>query len=29
MKNSVYLLDANVLTALATPEHSLNQRAAR
>jgi hypothetical protein len=27
-KNKVYLLDANVLIALATPEHSLNQRAA-
>lgn len=30
MTNSgVYLLDANVLIALATPEHSLNARAAR
>jgi toxin-antitoxin system PIN domain toxin len=27
-KSSVYLLDANVLIALATPEHSLNTRAA-
>lgn len=27
-KSKVYLLDANVLIALATPEHSLNQRAA-
>jgi uncharacterized protein len=27
-KSSVYLLDANVLIALATPEHSLNARAA-
>jgi hypothetical protein len=27
-KNKVYLLDANVLIALATPEHSLNARAA-
>jgi toxin-antitoxin system PIN domain toxin len=26
-KSSVYLLDANVLIALATPEHSLNSRA--
>lgn len=26
-KNKVYLLDANVLIALATPEHSLNARA--
>ncbi len=28
MKSSVYLLDSNVLIALATPEHSLNARAA-
>jgi len=28
MKNKVYLLDANLLIALATPEHSLNTRAA-
>jgi toxin-antitoxin system PIN domain toxin len=28
MKSDVYLLDANVLIALATPEHSLNSRAA-
>ena len=28
MKNSVYLLDSNILIALATPEHSLNARAA-
>jgi len=28
MKSKVYLLDANVLIALATPEHSLNLRAA-
>jgi predicted nucleic acid-binding protein len=28
MKPEVYLLDANVLIALATPEHSLNERAA-
>jgi hypothetical protein len=27
-KNKVYLLDSNVLIALATPEHSLNARAA-
>src|SRR3954453_23866273 len=27
-KSNVYLLDANVLIALATPEHSLNRRAA-
>jgi uncharacterized protein len=27
-KSKVYLLDANVLIALATPEHSLNERAA-
>lgn len=27
-KSKVYLLDANVLIALATPEHILNQRAA-
>jgi len=27
-KNRVYLLDANLLIALATPEHSLNARAA-
>jgi uncharacterized protein len=27
-KNKVYLLDSNVLIALATPEHSLNTRAA-
>ena len=27
MKSSVYLLDANVLIALATPDHSLNARA--
>jgi len=27
-KNKVYLLDANVLISLATPEHSLNKRAA-
>ena len=27
-RNSVYLLDSNVLIALATPEHTLNQRAA-
>ena len=27
-KNKVYLLDANVLIALSTPEHSLNARAA-
>jgi predicted nucleic acid-binding protein len=27
-KSKVYLLDANVLVALATPEHSLNARAA-
>lgn len=27
-KRNVYLLDANVLIALATPEHSLNERAA-
>jgi predicted nucleic acid-binding protein len=27
-KSKVYLLDSNVLTALATPEHSLNARAA-
>src|SRR4051812_21983370 len=27
-KSKVYLLDANVLIALATPEHSLNMRAA-
>jgi toxin-antitoxin system PIN domain toxin len=27
-KSKVYLLDANVLIALATPEHSLNTRAA-
>lgn len=27
-KNRVYLLDSNVLIALATPEHSLNARAA-
>jgi toxin-antitoxin system PIN domain toxin len=27
-KNRAYLLDANVLIALATPEHSLNPRAA-
>ena len=27
-KSSVYLLDANVLIALATPQHSLNRRAA-
>jgi uncharacterized protein len=27
-KSKVYLLDANVLIALATPEHSLNHRAA-
>lgn len=27
-KSNVYLLDANVLIALATPEHSLNARAA-
>ena len=27
-KNKVYLLDANVLIALATPEHSENARAA-
>jgi uncharacterized protein len=26
-KSKVYLLDANVLIALATPEHSLNERA--
>ncbi len=29
MKSKVYLLDCNVLIALATPEHSLNARAAR
>jgi hypothetical protein len=28
MKSKVHLLDANVLIALATPEHSLNTRAA-
>lgn len=28
-KSKVYLLDSNVLVALATPDHSLNQRAAR
>jgi hypothetical protein len=28
MRTEVYLLDANVLIALATPEHSLNARAA-
>ena len=28
MKSKVYLLDSNVLIALATPEHSLNARAA-
>lgn len=28
MKSKVYLLDPNVLIALATPEHSLNARAA-
>lgn len=28
MKSKVYLLDANVLIALATPEHALNTRAA-
>ncbi|HTS25134.1 MAG TPA: PIN domain-containing protein [Bryobacteraceae bacterium] len=28
MKSRVYLLDSNVLIALATPEHSLNGRAA-
>jgi len=28
MKSRVYLLDSNVLIALATPEHSLNARAA-
>ena len=28
MKSKVYLLDANVLIALSTPEHSLNARAA-
>ncbi len=28
MKSEVYLLDSNVLIALATPEHSLNARAA-
>lgn len=27
-KSSIYLLDSNVLIALATPEHSLNARAA-
>jgi predicted nucleic acid-binding protein len=27
-KNKVYLLDSNILIALATPEHSLNARAA-
>ena len=27
-KSNVHLLDANVLIALATPEHSLNTRAA-
>ena len=27
-KNRVYLLDTNLLIALATPEHSLNARAA-
>jgi len=27
-KSKVYLLDSNVLIALATPEHSLNERAA-
>jgi toxin-antitoxin system PIN domain toxin len=27
-KSEVYLLDSNVLIALATPEHSLNERAA-
>jgi len=27
MKTEIYLLDANVLIALATPEHSLNARA--
>jgi predicted nucleic acid-binding protein len=27
-KSKVYLLDSNVLIALATPEHSLNARAA-
>jgi uncharacterized protein len=29
MKSKVYLLDSNVLIALATPEHSLNTRAAK
>jgi len=28
MKSEVYLLDSNILIALATPEHSLNPRAA-
>ncbi|MCX6596941.1 MAG: VapC toxin family PIN domain ribonuclease [Acidobacteria bacterium] len=28
MKSKVYLLDSNVLSALASPEHSLNARAA-
>ncbi|MBL8217546.1 MAG: PIN domain-containing protein [Bryobacterales bacterium] len=28
-RSSVYLLDSNILIALATPEHSLNARAAR
>ena len=28
MKSRVYLLDSNVLIALATPDHSLNERAA-
>src|SRR4051812_28646194 len=28
MKSDVYLLDSNILIALATPEHSLNSRAA-
>ena len=28
LKNRIYLLDSNVLIALATPEHSLNSRAA-
>ncbi|MEP6536739.1 MAG: TA system VapC family ribonuclease toxin [Bryobacteraceae bacterium] len=28
MKSRVYLLDSNILIALATPEHSLNARAA-
>ncbi len=28
MKNKVHLLDSNILIALATPEHSLNARAA-